>query len=58
VAPVRRLLDNFFSTAFVDAAKKNVVWLSLNLPEAYFTCESIVWLPGAFAGGGGIKGAS
>ncbi len=23
------------------SAKQNVVWLSLNLPEAYFTCESI-----------------
>jgi hypothetical protein len=38
---------------------KNVVWLSLNLPEAYFTRESVFfWLPGAFADGGGTKGAS
>ena len=28
-------------------AKQNVVWLSLNLPEAYFTCESVYWLPDA-----------
>ena len=58
VAPCRRPLGIFSSTAFVDPAKQNVVWLSLNLPEAYFTCESILWLPDAFAGGGGIKGAS
>jgi hypothetical protein len=24
---------------------KNVVWLSFNLPEAYFTCESIFGSP-------------
>jgi hypothetical protein len=54
----RRPLGIFSSTAFVDAAKQNVVWLSLNLPEAYFTCESIFWLSDAFADGGGIKGAS
>ncbi len=46
VAPFRRPLGIFSSTAFVDAAtscrrRKNVVWLSHNLPEAYFTCESI-----------------
>jgi hypothetical protein len=39
VAPFRRPLGISSSTAFVDAAKKNVVWLSLNLSEAYFTCE-------------------
>jgi hypothetical protein len=49
---------HFSSTAFVDAAKQNVVWLSLNLPEAYFTCESVLWLSDAFADGGGTKGAS
>ena len=37
VAPFRRPLGIFSSTAFVDAAKQNVVWLSLNLPDAYFT---------------------
>ena len=41
VASFRRPLGIFSSKAFVDAAKQNVVWLSLNLPEAYFTCESI-----------------
>ncbi len=58
VAPFRRPLGIFSSTAFVDAAKQNVVWLSLNLPEAYFMCESIFWLPDACADGGGTKGAS
>ena len=48
----------FSSTTFIVTAKQNVVWLSLNLPEAYFTCESIFWLPDAFADGGGIKVAS
>jgi hypothetical protein len=36
----------------------NVVWLSLNLLEAYLTQETIFWLPDAFADGGGTKGAS
>ena len=58
VASFRRPLGIFSSTAFVDAAKQNVVWLSLNLPEAYFMCESIFWLPDAFAEGGETKGAS
>ncbi len=58
VAPFRRPLGIFSSTTFVDAAKQNVVRLSLNLPEAYFTCESILWLSDAFADGGGTKGAS
>ncbi len=58
VAPFCRSLGIFSSTAFVDAAKQNVVWLSLNLLEAYFTCESIFWLSDAFADGGGTKGAS
>ncbi len=45
VAPFRRPLGTFSSTTFVDTAascrrSKNVVRLSLNLPEAYFTpCE-------------------
>ena len=58
VASFRRPLGIFSSAAFVDAAKQNVVWLSLDLPEAYFTRESIFWLSDAFADGGGIKGAS
>jgi hypothetical protein len=58
VAPFRRPLGIFFSTAFADAAKQNVVWLSLNLPEACFTCKSIFWLPDAFSDGGGTKCAS
>ncbi len=63
VAPFRRPLDIFSSTAFVDAAtscrrSKNVVWLSHNLLEGYFTCESIFWLPDAVVDGGGTKGAS
>ena len=63
VAPFRRPLGILSSAAFVDAAtscrrSKHVVWLSLNLPKAYFTCESIFWLPDAFADGGGTKGAS
>ena len=58
VAPFRRPLGIFSSAAFVDAAKQNVVWLSLNLPEAYFTCESSFWLSDAFADGGGTKGAT
>ncbi len=58
VAPFRLPLGIFSSTAFVDAAKQNAVWLSLNLPEAYFMCESIFWLSDAFADGGGTKGAS
>ncbi len=58
VAPFRRPLGIFSLTAFVDAAKQNVVWLSLNLPEVYFTRESIFWLSDAFADGGGTKGAS
>ena len=63
MAPFRRPLDIFSSTTFVDAAtscrrSKNVVWLSLNLPETYFTCESIFRLPDAFADGVGTKGAS
>ncbi len=58
VTPFRRLLGIFSSTVFVDAAKQNVVWLSLNLPEAYFTRESIFWLSDAFADGGGTKGSS
>ncbi len=37
-------------------SRKHVVWLSLNLPEAYFACESIFWLPGAFADGGAVEG--
>ena len=46
VAPFRRPLGIFPSTAFIDVAtscrrSRNVVWISLNLPEAYFTCESI-----------------
>ena len=41
VAPFRRPLGIFSSTTFIVPAKKNVVWLPLNLPEAYFTCESI-----------------
>jgi hypothetical protein len=31
---------------------------SLNLPEAYFTCEAVFLLPDAFADGGDDKGAS
>ncbi len=58
VAPFRRPLGIFSSITFIVSAKQSVVWLSLNLPEAYFTCESILWLPDAFAGGGGTKGAS
>ncbi len=63
VSPFRRPLGIFVSAAFVDAAtscrrSKNVVWLSLNLPEAYFTCESIFWLPDALADGRGTDGAS
>ena len=58
VAPFRRPLGIFSSTTFIVSAKQNVVWLSLNLSEAYFTCESIFWLPDAFADGGGTKGAS
>ena len=37
VAPFRRPLGIFSSTTFIVSAKQNVVWLSLNLPEAYFT---------------------
>jgi hypothetical protein len=58
VAPFSRPLGIFSSTTFIVSAKQNVVWLSLNLPEAYFTCESIFWLPDAFADGEGTKGAS
>jgi hypothetical protein len=58
VAPFRQPLGIFSSTASIVSAKQNVVWLSLNQPEAYFTCESIFWLPDAFADGGGTKGAS
>jgi hypothetical protein len=58
VAPFRRPLGIFSSTTFIVWAKQKVVWLSLNLPEAYFTCESIFWLPDAFADGEGTKGAS
>jgi len=58
VTSFRRPLGIFSSTTFIVSAKQNVVWLSLNLPEAYFTCESIFWLPDAFADGGGTKGAS
>jgi hypothetical protein len=58
VAPFRRPLGIFSSTTFIVSAKQNVVWLPLNLPEAYFTCESIFWLPDAFADSGGTKGAS
>jgi hypothetical protein len=58
VAPFRRPLGIFSSTTFIVSAKQNVVWLSFNLPEAYFTCESMFWLPDAFADGGGTKGAS
>ncbi len=58
VAPFRRPLGIFSSTTFIVSAKQNVVLLSLNLPEAYFTCESIFLLPDAFADGGGTKGAS
>ncbi len=57
VALFRRPLGIFSSAAF-DAAKQNVVWLSLNLPETYFTRELIFWLSDAFADGGGTKGAS
>ncbi len=48
----------FYVTTGTMGAKQNVVWLSLNLPEAYFMCEAIFWLPDAFADGGGTKGAS
>ena len=58
VTPFRRPLGIFSSTTFIVPAKQNVVLLSLNLPEAYFTCESIFLLPDAFADGGGTKGAS
>ena len=37
VGPFRRPLGIFASTTFVVSAKQNVVWLSLNLLEAYFT---------------------
>jgi hypothetical protein len=37
VTPFRRQLGIFSSTTFIVSAKQNVVWLSLNLPEAYFT---------------------
>ena len=50
---VLRLLCTYFellsSTTFIVSAKQNVVWLSLNLPEAHFTCESVFWLPDALA---------
>ncbi len=59
VAPFRRPLGIFSSTTFMVSAKQNdVVWLPLNQPKAYFTCESIFWLPDAFADGGGTKRAS
>ncbi len=58
VASFRQPLGIFSSANFIVSAKQNVVWLPLNLPEAYFTCESILWLPDAFADGGGTKGAS
>ena len=58
VAPFRRPLGIFSSTTLIVSANQYVVWLPLNLPEAYFTCESIFWLSGAFADGGGTKGAS
>ena len=37
VAPFHRPLGIFSSTTFIVSAKQNVVRLSLNLPEAYFT---------------------
>ncbi len=49
---------HLFFNNFHRAGEANVVWFPLNLPEAYFTCESIFWLPDAFADGGGTKGAS
>ncbi len=58
VAPFRRPLGIFSSATFIVSAKHIVVWLSLNLPEAYFTWESIFWLPDAFADGEGTKDAS
>ncbi len=58
VEPFRQPLGIFSSTTFIVSPKHNVVWPSFNLPEAYFTCESINWLSDAFADGGGTKGAS
>ena len=58
VASFRRPLGIFSSITFIVSAKQNVAWLSFNLPEAYCTCESVFWLPDAFADGGGTKGAS
>ena len=58
VTPFRRPLGIFSPITFIVAAKQNVAWLSFNLPEVYFTCESVFWLPDAFADGGGTKGAS
>jgi hypothetical protein len=37
VTPFRQPLGIFSSTTFVVSAKQNVVWLSLNMPEAYLT---------------------
>ena len=37
VTPFRRPLGIFSSTTFILSAKQNVAWLTLNLPEAYFT---------------------
>ena len=56
VKSFRRPLGIFSSTTLIVSAKQNVVWLYLNLPEAYFACESIFWLPGAFADGGAVEG--
>ena len=58
MAPFRRPLGIFSSITFIVSAKQNVAWLSFNLPEAYRTCESLFWLPDAFADGGETKGAS
>jgi hypothetical protein len=37
VTPFHRPLGIFSSTTFIVSVKQNVVWLSLNLPEAHFT---------------------
>ncbi len=61
VAPFRRPLDIFSSTTFiVSSCRRSITWCGFpsNLPEAYFTCESVFWLPDDLADGGGTKGAS
>ncbi len=58
VTPFLRPLGIFSSITFIVSAKQNVEWLSFNLPEVYCTCESVFWLPDAFADGGGTKGSS